>query len=113
VAVALSFGFLINSITPKLIGINEITAIILKSMIAGNKFVYDKSRNEMVASIPEIAMIWNPNLRPFEAIHVILPPNLSPSMSGISTLMVNNNCKNNMGIAKIKKGRFNVPIMAK
>lgn len=39
VAVALLLGFLINSINPKLIGINEIAATILKSMIAGNKFV--------------------------------------------------------------------------
>jgi len=42
-----------------------------------------KIKNETVANNPEIAIILNPNSPPLEAIHVILPPNLSPSISGI------------------------------
>ena len=49
---ALSKGFLINPIIPKLRGINDIIAITRKSMLEGNRSVYGIIRNEIVANNP-------------------------------------------------------------
>ena len=113
VADSLFKGIFITSIIPKLSGINEISASILKSMTGGNKFIKERIRNEIVTNNLEIAMSLKPKLRPLVAIHVILPANLSPSISGISTLQVNSNCRNTSGITKIRKEISIVPIKAK
>lgn len=94
-------------------GNNEINASTLKLIIEGNKFVYEMRRKEIANINPDNAIILKPNLRPLDTIHVILPPNLSPSRSGISTPMVNNNCKNNKSMEKIRKLRSIVPIITK
>ncbi|MGZ4857871.1 MAG: hypothetical protein ACXVZU_05885, partial [Methanobacteriaceae archaeon] len=79
VAGTLSTGFLINPTNPKLNEINEIRAIIRKSIVCGNKFPTKIMRNEIVARIPDIPINLKPNSRPLDTIHVIFPPNLSPS----------------------------------
>ena len=113
VAGSLSIGFFINPTIPRLSGISEISVSIRKSIFGGYKFVNEIKRNEIVAKNPEIAIILKPNLRPLATIHVILPPNLSPSRSGISTPHVNNSCKKSRGRAKIRKRISNVPITTK
>lgn len=102
VAKDFSRGLIINSKIPKPNGIKVMAVRILKLIICGNRFVYGIIKNDIVASNPEITMSLNPNLRPLIAIHVFLPPALSPSISGISTLIVNKNCNNIIGTAKIK-----------
>ena len=67
----------------RLSGISEISATILKFKIEGYKLVLDILKKDNVANIPETAIILKPNLRPLYTIHVILPPSLSPSLSGI------------------------------
>ena len=89
VANGFSWGLVINSKIPRPRGINVMAARILKFIICGNKFVYGMIKNDIVASKPEITISLNPNLRPLTAIHVFLPPAISPSISGISTFMVN------------------------
>lgn len=79
----------------------------------GNKGVYGINMKDNVAKKDAIAINLKPNERPRVAIHVFLPPSLSPSISGISTLLVNINCQNMMGIANIKKVRSKVPINVK
>jgi hypothetical protein len=113
VADSLFKGIFITSIIPKLSGINEISVSILKSIIGGNKFVKERIKNMSVANNPEIIISLKPKLRPLVAIHVILPADLSPSISGISTLQVNNNCKNTSGTTKITKEISIVPIKTK
>ena len=83
VADSLLTGVFIIPIIPNDKDMSEINASTWKSIINGNMFVYGKIKNEIVANNPEIAMILNPNSRPLRTIHVILPPNLSPSISGI------------------------------
>ena len=113
VADSLSDGFFINPIMPKLSGINEINVSILKFILGGNKFVNERTRNDTVAKNPETAINLNPNSRPHDTIQVILPPNLSPSISGISKLLMKIICKNITGTEKMKKGRSRVPIKVK
>jgi hypothetical protein len=112
-AESLSTGFISSSIIPKLSGINEKRASIRKFIIVGYRFVIGIMINDMVTSKAETAINLKPNSRPLEAINVIFPPNLSPSISGISTLLIKNSCINASGIVKIKKGRSNFPIIVK
>ncbi|MGZ7108069.1 MAG: hypothetical protein ACXVHW_03790 [Methanobacterium sp.] len=70
-------------------------------------------KNEIVVKIAEIAINLKPNSRPHDTIHVILPPNLSLSISGISKQLMNIICKKITGIEKTKKGRSKVPIRVK
>ncbi len=74
----------------RLSGIIEISAMTLKFKIEGYKLVIDMLKKDNVASIPETAIILKPNLRPLDTIQVILPPSLSPSLSGICTAQINN-----------------------
>lgn len=60
-------------------------------MIIGYKLVMERIMKEKVANDPATAIVLNPNIRPFLTIQVILPPNLSPSISGIWTAVMNNN----------------------
>ncbi len=113
VADALSKGLFISPIIPKDNGMSDIAASIWKLMMEGNKLVKGIMRKDKVTSNPEMAINLKPNPRPHDTIQVFLPPFLSPSMSGISTLPVNNICKNSMGMTKMKKGRFKVPIKLK
>ena len=113
VADSLSNGFFTTSIIPKVNMISEIAVNTRKSMFDGNKLVNGNSKNERVAKAPDRTINLKPNSRPQDTIQVFLPPFLSPSMSGISTLPVNNICKNSMGMTKMKKGRFKVPIKLK
>ena len=113
VAFFLSEGFTIKPIIPKLSEINEMATSTLKFMFDGNNPVKGIKRKEIVAKIPESAMNRKPNSRPQDTIQVVLPPNLSPSISGISKLLMNINCNNITGREKIKKGRSSVPIMVK
>jgi hypothetical protein len=113
VADFLSTGFLNNPMNAKPNGIKDIKVSIRKFILAGNKFVNEIIKNERVAKNAEMAINLKPNPRPHDTIHVILPPNLSPSISGISKLLMNIICKNITGIEKIKKGRSKVPIKVK
>lgn len=67
----------------------------------------------MVANNPESNISLKPNSRPHDTIQVILPPNLSPSISGISKLLMKIICKKMIGIAKMKNGIVKVPIKVK
>jgi hypothetical protein len=103
VADSLSNGFFSSSIIPKLSGINERNVSIWKSMLEEYRFIKGIIRNEMVVSTPETVISLKPNSRPLTTINVIFSPNLSPSMSGISTLTIKNSCENANGTAKRKK----------
>ena len=86
VAFFLSTGLFQKAYNPKLNGISEIRANTLKSIICGNRLVSGIIRNEIVASTTDIPINLKPNSRPLDTIHVILPPNLSPSRSGFPPL---------------------------
>ena len=83
VADSLLTGLFIIPITPNDRDMSENKASTRKSIIDGNMFVKGKIKNETVANNPDIAIILNPNSRPLRTIQVILPPNMSPSISGI------------------------------
>lgn len=110
---SLSNGFFNNSTMPKLKVINEIAVRILKSMMGGNRLVNGIKTNDAETSIAATAINLKPNPRPLATIKVIFFPNLSPSISGISTLSIKNSIKKAMGIEKMKNGRSSVPINIK
>ena len=113
VAYSISKGFFINAIIPKINDIKEIKTSTRKSIFEGNNAVNGIIIKESVANNPQIALSLNPNSRPFSTIQVILFPNLSPSIVGISKLLMKIICKKITGMAKIKNGRSRVPINVK
>ena len=113
VADSISNHFFTSAVIPMINAIKEINVNTLKSMIVGNKLVYGIRINDRVANNPEITLILKANSRPFNTIQVILLPNLSPSIVGISKLFIKIICKKITGIEKIKNGRSNVPINTK
>ena len=113
VADSLSKGFFINSKIPRLSEIKDMITRTRKSIFDGNRLVNGINMKERVANNPEIAISLKPNSRPHDTIQVILPPILSPSISGISKLLMNIIFKNMMGIKKIKNGVSRVPLKVK
>ncbi len=113
VADFISNGFFITAIIPMASGINEKNTSTPKSKFEGYKLVKGIRMKEMVANNPQVMLSLKANSRPFNTIHVILFPNLSPSIVGISKLLINIICKKITGMVKIKKGRSRVPFNTK